>query len=435
MLAAADVGAALLASLSMVIAGNGEAAQLAWSLVFVPAWILVAKLLGLYDRDQRALRHLTVDEAPLLVVWALIGTSGLTVFLELTPAGRPVSSSGVIVGATAAVAVFLLRASARWLWRANTPPERVAIFGAADVAIAVRRKLELFPDVHMTIVAEYDAPMTNGKYSDLEWIETVDRIVLAPSTCDDSEVRPLLEIARAAGIKMSVVPACSGIFATTVHLDYLAELPVLAYSTADLSRSTLFLKRTMDVALSVLALIPLLPLFCCIAVAIKVDTRGPVFFSQLRAGRNGRSFRMRKFRTMVANAEELLGDVVLLDALEEPMFKIQSDPRATRVGRVLRRWSLDELPQLWNVLAGDMSLVGPRPEQIELVDRYAPEHRFRLSVKPGLTGPMQVYGRGELTFAERLAVERDYIENLSVGRDLRILGMTLAAVVRGKGAF
>jgi lipopolysaccharide/colanic/teichoic acid biosynthesis glycosyltransferase len=101
----------------------------------------------------------------------------------------------------------------------------------------------------------------------------------------------------------------------------------------------------------------------------------------------------------------------------------------------MRRWSLDELPQLWNVLAGDMSLVGTRPEQVELVERYAPDHRFRLSVKPGLTGPMQVYGRGELTFAERLAVERDYVENISVGRDLRILGMTLAAVIRGRGAF
>jgi exopolysaccharide biosynthesis polyprenyl glycosylphosphotransferase len=430
MLAGADVVAALLASLSMVIAGNGEAAQFAWSLVFVPAWILVAKMLGLYDRDQRDLRHLTVDEAPLLVVWALIGTSALTVFLGLTPAGRPASSSGVIAGITAAIAVFLLRAGARWLWRTTTPPERVVIFGAPELTTAVRRKLELFPDMHVTIVGEYETPMTD----DLEWADSVDRIVLVPNSYD-SEVRPLLEIARSAGVKMSVVPSCSGIFATTVHLDYLAELPVLAYDTGDLSRSTLLLKRAIDLAFSFVALVLLLPLFALIAVAIELDSRGPVFFSQRRAGRNGCPFRMRKFRTMVANAEDLLGDVVLLDALEEPMFKLQSDPRVTRVGRVLRRWSLDELPQLWNVLAGDMSLVGPRPEQVELVDRYAAEHLFRLSVKPGLTGPMQVYGRGELTFAERLAVERDYVENLSVGRDLRILGMTLAAVVRGRGAF
>jgi lipopolysaccharide/colanic/teichoic acid biosynthesis glycosyltransferase len=117
------------------------------------------------------------------------------------------------------------------------------------------------------------------------------------------------------------------------------------------------------------------------------------------------------------------------------MFKLRRDPRVTRVGRVLRRLSLDELPQLWNLLRGEMSLVGTRPEQLELVERYGPEHRFRLEVKPGLTGPMQVLGRGELTFEERLAVELDYVENLSIGRDLRILALTPVSVVRGTGAF
>jgi lipopolysaccharide/colanic/teichoic acid biosynthesis glycosyltransferase len=125
----------------------------------------------------------------------------------------------------------------------------------------------------------------------------------------------------------------------------------------------------------------------------------------------------------------------MFDELPEPMFKFRSDPRVTRVGRVLRRLSLDELPQIWNLLRGDMSLVGTRPEQLELVERYSPEHRFRLDVKPGLTGPMQVHGRGELTFEERLAVERDYIENMTIGRDLRILAMTIAAVVGGRGAY
>jgi lipopolysaccharide/colanic/teichoic acid biosynthesis glycosyltransferase len=120
--------------------------------------------------------------------------------------------------------------------------------------------------------------------------------------------------------------------------------------------------------------------------------------------------------------------------LAEPVFKLERDPRRTRVGRWLRRWSLDELPQLIDVLRGAMSLVGPRPEQVDLVERYTPEQRLRLLVKPGLTGPMQVYGRGALGLEERLRVEEDYIENLSIGRDLRILGMTVAAVFSGKGA-
>jgi lipopolysaccharide/colanic/teichoic acid biosynthesis glycosyltransferase len=144
---------------------------------------------------------------------------------------------------------------------------------------------------------------------------------------------------------------------------------------------------------------------------------------------------MRKFRTMVAGAEHHLQEIVPFDKLTVPMFKIKNDPRITRVGRFLRRSSLDEIPQLWNVLKGDMSLVGPRPEQLDLVDRYEPEHLFRLSVKPGLTGPMQVNGRGALYFHERLALEREYIENMSIFRDLRILLMTVSAILTRRGAY
>jgi len=138
---------------------------------------------------------------------------------------------------------------------------------------------------------------------------------------------------------------------------------------------------------------------------------------------------------MVRDAEALLPGLVSFDELADPMFKLKADPRVTRVGRVLRRTSIDELPQLVNVLRGDMSIVGPRPEQLDLVERYAPEHQFRLQVKPGITGPMQVYGRGELTFDERLAVEREYVENLSLARDIRIVLMTLPAVLGKRGAY
>jgi lipopolysaccharide/colanic/teichoic acid biosynthesis glycosyltransferase len=195
------------------------------------------------------------------------------------------------------------------------------------------------------------------------------------------------------------------------------------------------LKRGFDLLIAGAATIALLPLLPIIALAIKLDSRGPIFFVQLRAGINGEPFRMLKFRTMVQGAEESLDEVVALDELPDPMFKLRRDPRITRVGRVLRRGSIDELPQLVNVIKGDMSIVGPRPEQIELVERYRPEHRFRLQVKPGMTGPMQVFGRGELTFAERLAVELDYVENLSLARDLRILAQTVPVVLRGTGAY
>jgi lipopolysaccharide/colanic/teichoic acid biosynthesis glycosyltransferase len=193
------------------------------------------------------------------------------------------------------------------------------------------------------------------------------------------------------------------------------------------------LKRLLDLIVGIpLAVVSAL-LFPPIALAIWLEDRGPPLFVQRRAGLNGKPFSVFKFRTMYVGAERSLDD--LLDELPEPMFKFRRDSRVTRVGRVLRRLSLDELPQIWNLLRGEMSLVGPRPEQLELVERYSPEHRFRLDVKPGLTGPMQIHGRAELTFEERLAVELDYVENVSIGRDLRILALTPVNVLRGTGAF
>ncbi|MBA2298631.1 MAG: exopolysaccharide biosynthesis polyprenyl glycosylphosphotransferase [Actinobacteria bacterium] len=434
MLACADIGAAFSASLAIPAIGSGDAAQLLWSLAFLPVWILAAKVLALYDRDERALRHLTVDEIPLLVLWSLIGTSGLALFLELAPANRLSSSSAVITGVTAAAAVFLLRAFARWTWRATTPPERVAIIGTAQAADVLRRKLELFPDLHMTIVAAHDPDSVDEIVRDPDTFATVDRLCFAPATLDDDLLRVVFELTRVFGLKLSIIPPCPAAFGAAARLNHLAELPVLEFKTG-LSRSTLLLKRSLDLGISAVTLIALLPVFAIIALAIKLTSRGPVLFKQLRAGQHGRPFRVLKFRTMVRDAEQLLGGLVPFDLLTEPMFKLPNDPRVTRLGRLLRRWSLDELPQFINVLWGEMSLVGPRPEEVGLVERYTPDARVRLDVKPGLTGPMQVYGRGQLTFAERLAVERDYVENLSIGRDLRIMGMTLGVILGRRGAY
>jgi lipopolysaccharide/colanic/teichoic acid biosynthesis glycosyltransferase len=177
------------------------------------------------------------------------------------------------------------------------------------------------------------------------------------------------------------------------------------------------------------------PLLAFLALAVRLDSRGPALFRQRRAGRNGAPFEMLKFRTMSADAAERVAEVVPIDELSEPVFKLRSDPRVTRVGRLLRRSSLDELPQLVNVLKGEMSLVGPRPEEMWLVERYEEADRFRLEMRPGMTGPMQVHGRGELTFQERVSVEREYVENYSLTKDFKILFLTFYAVVSGRGAF
>jgi exopolysaccharide biosynthesis polyprenyl glycosylphosphotransferase len=429
MLALADVAAALLACVFSTIVVGGDVAQLAWSLVFLPVWILVAKLLGLYDRDQRSFRHLTVDEAPQLVLWALIGTSSISFFLELTPAGRLNASSAVAIGAVAGVAGFVLRAVGRWLWRAVTPLERTMVVGTAANVAAVRRKLELFPDMHMTLVDEREAldDTTDGK-----GLEDVDRLVYAPSVLEESEVRAIIDVAHANRVMLFVVPPCRTLFGSAVQIHRVAELPLLTHGTIGPARSTLFLKRVLDFALSVIALLVLLPVFLAAAVAIKLDSRGPVLFRQVRIGRGGRPFMILKFRTMVADAAEQRGSVAHLNrhaAVDPRMFKAVNDPRVTRVGRLLRRFSLDELPQLFNVIRGEMTLVGPRPlvpEEDEFVTGLA---RVRSAVLPGITGLWQVNGASGLTFAEMVELDYDYVSALSLRRDLQLIVRTLPALV------
>jgi exopolysaccharide biosynthesis polyprenyl glycosylphosphotransferase len=435
LLALADVLALLVGSLSLGVAFASDVESAVWAAVILPVWLVAAKLFGLYDRDHTALRHLTVDELPSIFIWTLTATVGTSLLLRLTPAGGLSFTQGVRFWIATATAAFILRALARFCWRRMTTAERVFILGDGPLAEATRRKLELFPDIHAQPIDDprYDIDRLMSDPERLLELE-VDRIVVATDSINEHLIAELVALCRNHRIKLSVVPPAQGMFGTATRLTHVADLPTLEYNTWDVSRSTLLLKRVLDVVISSLALIVLAPLFAVIALLIVLDSRGPVFFSQIRAGLGGRHFRMLKFRTMVRDAEERLVRLVSFDSLGEPMFKLRDDPRVTRVGRLLRRTSLDELPQLLNVLTGDMSLVGPRPEQIELVERYEPEQQFRLGVKPGLTGPMQVYGRGHLTFQERLAVERDYIENLSLGRDARILTLTVTAVLTGRGA-
>jgi lipopolysaccharide/colanic/teichoic acid biosynthesis glycosyltransferase len=196
-----------------------------------------------------------------------------------------------------------------------------------------------------------------------------------------------------------------------------------------------FLKRTLDIVGALVGLILSAPLLLLAAIAIKLDSRGPVFFTQERVGENGKPFRVFKLRTMVDGAHDQVERVIGDNPLAGPVYKIPNDPRITPVGKVLRRWSLDELPQFWNVLRGEMSLVGPRPEETWVVDQYTDEQRQRLAVKPGLTGPMQVSGRGELDMDARLALEIDYINDYSLWEDASIIIRTIPAVLSGKGAF
>jgi exopolysaccharide biosynthesis polyprenyl glycosylphosphotransferase len=430
LLAAADVLTALTVALFFAVTYGWTFAFLA--VLAVPAWILLAKVCGLYDRDHRVLRHLTSDELLPVVAWTASAAAALVVFL-MAVTGETLSVFAVgSCWLTALCAGLVFRSCLRVGWRRLTPPERLLIVGAGPQSVSFRRKLVLFPDMHAVVADEIDS--VDEAIQRLNRGTSYDRIVFVDADITQNEIGQLHRRCRQAGVKLSVVPPLHGIFGTAAQLRHVADLPVIECNTWDVSRSTLLLKRVLDVAVASLALILLSPLFVLVALAVLLDSGRPVFFIQTRAGLDGVPFRMIKFRTMVAGAEDLLGDLVQIERLEEPVFKLPNDPRVTRVGSWLRRSSLDELPQLLNVLRGDMSLVGPRPEQLDLVERYQEQHLFRLSVKPGVTGPMQVSGRGDLTFPERLAVEREYIENLSLGRDLKILSLTLSAVLAGRGA-
>ncbi len=218
--------------------------------------------------------------------------------------------------------------------------------------------------------------------------------------------------------------------------DDLHGWPVLVFrSTPDASWQRLT-KQSMDTVLSALLLIPGSLLFLLFAAFIKATSPGPVFFRQQRAGLNGRPFTIFKFRTMVSNAEQLKVELAAMNEMNGPAFKLTNDPRVTRVGRFLRKYSLDELPQLWNVLLGDMSLVGPRPLPIDEVKQFDDlAHRRRLSVKPGITGLWQVSGRNNVKdFKDWVRLDLEYIDNWSLGLDFKILWLTVPAVLTGAGA-
>ncbi len=296
------------------------------------------------------------------------------------------------------------------------------------------RKLELFPDIHATISGRI--PNCTALHSRLDELESVHRVVVACAELSEDLLETLLPACRLHGVKLTVVPPTRGIFGTATHLGHVADLPLLDYNTWYVSPSTLALKRIFDVVTATFGLIVASPLFLLIGLAILVDGGRPVLFRQLRAGENGRSLPDLQVPDDGAERGGVAPGARLARGAHATRCSSSAPTLASRAsGAPCARMSLDELPQLLNVLRGEMSIVGPRPEFVDLVEQYTPEHEFRLQLKPGITGPMQVYGRGELTFAERLAVEREYIENLSLGRDFRIILMTIPAVFGRRGAF
>jgi len=263
----------------------------------------------------------------------------------------------------------------------------------------------------------------------------VDEVFITTSFRDLSQIEPVLLVCQDIGINARVLVRSLAPNKAKIFVDEFMETPFISFSTTSMSVFALHTKMVIDFLTAVVLLAVLAPLLVVIGLLIKLDSPGPALFKQKRVGRNGRVFNIYKFRSMVKNAEERRGEVEHLNTSRGPVFKARSDPRITRMGRVLRRTSLDELPQLFNVLVGEMSLVGPRPHPVYESEKINGSARRRLSMKPGMTGLWQVSGRSELDFAERIRLDLEYIDGWSLLLDIRLLLQTLSVFFARKGAY
>jgi exopolysaccharide biosynthesis polyprenyl glycosylphosphotransferase len=266
----------------------------------------------------------------------------------------------------------------------------------------------------------------------------VDTVAVAASAeMHAGALRRLAWDVEGTGVELLVAPGLVEVAGPRLHIRPVCGLPLLHVEEPEFSGGRRVAKGVMDRVVAAVALLVLLPLLVPIGMAIRADSTGPALFGQQRVGRNGRPFRMWKFRTMYVDAEQRRDELCAANAHagDGVLFKIVRDPRVTRVGRRLRQYSLDELPQLWNVLRGDMSLVGPRPPLPTEVARYGSDVHRRLLVKPGLTGLWQISGRSDLSWDESIRLDLRYVENWSLELDVQILLKTFMAVVRGRGAY
>jgi exopolysaccharide biosynthesis polyprenyl glycosylphosphotransferase len=281
-------------------------------------------------------------------------------------------------------------------------------------------------------------PVFGGLGSVAEAVRQLDADTVAVLACPEMDGIRLRELAwelEETGTGLCVAPALMDVAGPRTSIRYVAGLPLLHMDHPELDGGRQAIKSVFDKLVVAVALPLLVPLLGIVALAIRLNDGGPVLFWQTRVGKNGRTFRLCKFRTMVVDAEERKAQLSALNEGGGMLFKLHRDPRVTRLGALLRRWSVDEFPQLYNVLKGDMSLVGPRPAVPQEVARYGNHMRRRLAVKPGITGLWQVSGRSDLSWADALRLDLRYVENWSFALDLQIIWKTWSAVIRGSGAY
>jgi exopolysaccharide biosynthesis polyprenyl glycosylphosphotransferase len=444
-LALADVvSAAFAGALAIQILGD-DRLKLS-TLAALPLVVLVSKLIGLYDRDENLLRKTTLDEAPAIFQVATLYTLLIWFADSLLIGQAGFLGRGQMLALWLLLFLFMLggRTLARRAVRRTAQPERCLVVGNAHAAKGIERKLKMSASMKAEVVGRVSlaenevngaAPSIVGDLTSLDRLLVeydVHRVVIAPESTDSDEILDVIRRVKQTGVKISVLPRLFEVVGSSVEMDDIDGLTLLGIHRYGLTKSSEVLKRAMDVTGAGLGLVLLSPALLAIATAIKLTSPGPVLFRQRRIGPNGQ-FRLLKFRTMVDGADGLKPDLIELNEGADGFFKIAEDPRITRVGRFLRQSCLDELPQLVNVLRGEMSLVGPRPLVPEEDRRIEGWQRTRLQLKPGMTGHWQIFGSSRIPLREMVKIDYLYGANWSMWVDTKILLRTVPYVLRRAG--
>lgn len=357
--------------------------------------------------------------------------------------------AGALILLLTAISRIIYRQILRWLRRRGLGLRRVLLVGAGEVSRTIMRVLLAKPNLGYQVIGFLDDNPERGQrdlgpYNALGPIDNlgqilveneVDEVIVTLPWQYHRRIMSVLNICERHHIRTRVVPDVLQISLDKVDFELLDGIPLLGVKHVSIAGPRFAIKRLLDLTVATLALIPTLPLMALVALAIKLDSPGPAIFVQERIGKDGRVFRTYKFRSMITEAEDLRSQLKEMNEADGPLFKIKDDPRLTRIGRLIRRFSLDELPQIFNVIRGDMSLVGPRPALPEEVASYESWHRKRLEVVPGITGLWQISGRSNLSFDEMMLLDIYYVENWSPALDISILLRTIPQVLLGEGAY
>lgn len=419
---------------------------------FALIWHLIFASHGLYRSRRIGLIKVEWWEVTKAVALGTLCLAGFALFFRISAIdGTFLTTFFVLVLPATVVMHAGLRLVLGGVRQRGRNLRNAVIVGCGARGAWIGRQLRNRPDLgylllgYIDDIPAPDCPLHSGKekvlgaLNELDEIlrtEEVDEIFIAlPIKSHYERIANIITVGEQLGLTLRMPADLFELHLEKSAVDYLDDVPFVTFRALEANAPAMMVKRVMDVLGSAVALIMLLPLFLIVALAIKLDSRGPTFFIQERLGLNGRKFRTIKFRTMVVDAEEQLKHLEDKNEVRGAAFKMRNDPRVTRIGRILRKLSLDELPQFFNVLTGDMSLVGPRPLPVRDVERFdEPWQKRRFSVKPGLTCLWQVNGRHEISFEHWMELDLQYIDNWSLKLDFEIMMKTIPAVLRGSGA-